>query len=363
MEFFLNQLADVGSRITWTDKRYRRFLFEIKDLFDFKGEINNSWGMYSLYIHSNGRTMRDFIDRLVQYGINIDSADRGLIAFPNPFQFNITFNPANAGYTIDSNGNKVANSATSDITIQRKYKDIKYLKLETVTLPNNYTIKQTALSRDADYTTIHTYYGINYTFLSNNDVHTIVLSASTVTIRVVSIYVSGSNWTINYIINDDTTIVYEMNQSTTYNKYSIDTATTIIGDRLFYIYIPEITSYIYTTNSDKVTFIATCVGTNSYTVLNNIYPPFIFYKDSILQNALKYTVKITDRYGNQYVTNNLDTHANTDVCNCQTSTDYSCRCSYIRNPYYIKLQVSLQFKFGIFEDDLYKDLLHVHPRQ
>ena len=363
MEFFLNQLADVGSRITWTDKRYRRFLFEIKDLFDFKGEINNSWGMYSLYIHSNGRTMRDFIDRLVQYGINIDSADRGLIAFPNPFQFNITFNPANAGYTIDSNGNKVANSATSDITIQRKYKDIKYLKLETVTLPNNYTIKQTTLSRDADYTTIHTYYGINYTFLSNNDVHTIVLSASTVTIRVVSIYVSGSNWTINYIINDDPTIVYEMNQGTTYNKYSIDTATTIIGDRLFYIYIPEITSYIYTTNSDKVTFIATCVGTNSYTVLNNIYPPFIFYKDSILQNALKYTVKITDRYGNQYVTNNLDTHSNTDVCNCQTSTDYSCRCSYIRNPYYIKLQVSLQFKFGIFEDDLYKDLLHVHPRQ
>jgi hypothetical protein len=348
MEFFLNQLADVGSRITWTDKRHRRFLFEIKDLFDFKGEINNNWGMYSLYIHSNGRTIRDFIDRLVQYGLNIDSADRSLLAFPNPFQFNITFN-----------GDKNSNQPV----IQRKYKDIKYLKLETVTLPNNYTIKQTALSRDADYTTIKTYYGINYPYLSNNDVHTIVLSASTVTIRVVSIYVSGSNWTINYIINDDPTIVYEMNQSTTYNKYNIDTSISIIGDRLFYIYIPEITNYVYTTNSDKVTFIATCIGTNSYTVLNNVYPPFIFYKDSILQNALKYTVKITDRYGNQYVTNNLDTRANTSTCDCQTSTDYSCRCSYIRNPYYIKLQVSLQFKFGIFEDDLYKDLLHVHPRQ
>jgi hypothetical protein len=348
MEFFLNQLADVGSRITWTDKKHRRFLFEIKDLFDFKGEINNNWGMYSLYIHSNGRTIRDFIDRLVQHGINIDSADRSLIAFPNPFQFNITFN-----------GDKNTNQPV----IQRKYKDIKYLKLETVTLPNNYTIKQTALTTDTDYTTIHTYYGINYLYLSNNDVHTIVLSASTVTIRVVSIYVSGSNWTINYIINDNSALVYEMNQGTTYNKYNIDTETTIIGDRLFYIYIPEITNYVYTTNSDKVTFIATCIGTNTYTVLNNVYPPFIFYKDSILQNALKYTVKITDRYGNQYVTNNLDTRANTDVCNCQTSTDYSCRCTYIRNPYYVKLQVSLQFKFGIFEDDLYKDLLHVHPRQ
>lgn len=348
MEFFLNQLADVGSRITWTDKKHRRFLFEIKDLFDFKGEINNNWGMYSLYIHSNGRTIRDFIDRLVQHGINIDSADRSLIAFPNPFQFNIIFN-----------GDKNSNQPV----IQRKYKDIKYLKLETVTLPNNYTIKQTALARDADYTTINTYYGINYPYLANNDVHTITLSASTVTIRVVSIYVSGSSWTINYIINDDSALVYEMNQGTTYNKYNIDTSITIIGDRLFYIYIPEITNNVYTTNSDKVTFIGTCIGTNTYTVLNNIYPPFIFYKDSILQNALKYTVKITDRYGNQYVTNNLDTRANTDVCNCQSSTDYSCRCTYIRNPYYIKLQVSLQFKFGIFEDDLYKDLLHVHPRQ
>ena len=348
MEFFLNQLADVGSRITWTDKKHRRFLFEIKDLFDFQGEINNNWGMYSLYIHSNGRTIRDFIDRLSQHGINIDSADRSLLAFPNPFQFNITFN-----------GDKNSNQPV----IQRKYKDIKYLKLETVTLPNNYTIKQTALSRDADYTTIKTYYGINYPYLSNNDVNTIVLSASTVTIRVVSIYVSGSNWTINYIINDDPTLVYEINQGTTYNKYNIDTSITIIGDRLFYIYIPEITNNVYTTNSDNVTFVCTCIGTNTYTVLNNIYPPFIFYKDSILQNALKYTVKITDRYGNQYVTNNLDTRANTDVCNCQTSTDYSCRCSYIRNPYYIKLQVSLQFKFGVFEDDLYKDLLHVNPRQ
>jgi hypothetical protein len=92
MEFFLNQVADVGTRVTWTEKRHSRFLFEIRDLFEFKGEINNSWGMYALYIHSNGRTMKDFIERLVQYGVNVDSSDRDLTAYPNPYNFKIIFN-------------------------------------------------------------------------------------------------------------------------------------------------------------------------------------------------------------------------------------------------------------------------------
>ena len=89
----------------------------------------------------------------------------------------------------------------------------------------------------------------------------------------------------------------------------------------------------------------------------------MFYKDSNLELANKYTVKITDRYGKVYKVNNMDYNANIENCNCQNEIDYSCRCTYIRNPHYIKLQVSLQFKFGTFEDDLYKELLNPHPRQ
>jgi len=352
MSFFINQLADVGSRITWTEKKHRRFLMEIKHLIDFEGEINNNWGMYALYIHSNGRSMKEFIERLAENNINIDSSDRNIIAFPNPFQFNTIFNGDR--YSVQP-------------VIQKKFKDIKYLKLETISLPDQYSITKEALSLDTEYTTIHSYYSINYSFVKLNDVNSITIPNTppeTITIRVVSIYISGTNWTINYIINDDPSTVFEMNQGTLYNQYFINQNKKISDDRMFYVYIPEITSRNYTTSQQNVTFTVTSAGTNpnSYTLLNEIYPSFLFYKDSMLEKANKYTVKITDRFGNVYVVNNLDSNANLDECNCSNTIDYSCRCSYIRNPYYVKLQVSLQFKFGLFEDDLFKDLINVSGR-
>ena len=357
MDFFLNQVADVGTRITWSDKRFRRFLFEIRDLMDFKGEINNSWGMYSLYIHSNGRTIKEFTERLNQYGINIDSTDRDIKIYPNPFQFNIIFN-----------GDKYSNKPV----IQRKFKDIKYLKLETITLPDEYSIKKEALNMDANYSNIYVFFDTNYSGIKLNTVYTIgvPIGSPAVYIIPVSIFINNTDWIINYIIsngqnilNGDSSIVYEMNNSTLYNKYYIDTTKKISNDRFFYVYIPEIKSQNYTTSSDKVTFIVKCTGTNDYTLLNNIYPTFMFYKDSSLENTNKYTVTVTDRYGSPYKVNNMDYNANIEDCNCQNEIDYSCRCSYIRNPYYVKLQVSLQFKFGTFEDDLYKDLLNLHPKQ
>ena len=417
MEFFLNQVTDVGTRITWTDKKFRRFLFELKDLMDFKGEINNNWGMYSLYIHSNGRTMKDFIERLCQYGINIDSADRNILAFPNPFQFNIIFN-----------GNKYSNGPV----IQKKYKDIKYIKLETLTLPDNYTIKKEFIPLpNATYTTLKNYFDSNYKILNNNDIYPNPIVSGQPYYRLVSVSVKWSisftinklkytfnesgytlnendkltkddyntiylylkknyynvtlgnlnissftiniteiniYWIINYIINDDPSIVYEIDKDGLYNKYYIDTSKKMSDDRMFYVYIPEIKSNNYTTAQQNVTFFVQPTGTNSQInnnniLLNNIYPTFLFYKDSLLENATKYTVKIYNKFGQIYKTDNLDYNANIAACDCQTHIDYSCKCTYIRNPYYVNLQVSLQFKFGTFEDDLYKELLNPHPRQ
>jgi len=349
MEFFVNQVADVGTRITWTDKRYRRFLLEIRDLFDFEGEINNSWGMYALYVHSNGRTIKEFVERLCQYGINVDSSDRDINVFPNPFNFNITFN-----------GDRYSNQPV----IQKKFKDIKYIKLESITLPDQYSITKLALTSDTDYTTIHTYLNTNYSTLKNNDSFNLTLVAGSSSVTICSTFVSATNWTINYIINKDPTYVFEMDQNDTYNKYYINTTKRIFDDRFFYIYVLEISSRNYTTSyKDNVTFIANVTGVNNYTLLNRVYPAFLWYKDSTLQSANKYTVKISDRYGSPFVVNHLDKNANLNNCDCSNIEDYSCRCSYIRNPYYVKLQVNLQFKFGVFEDDLAKPFLNVHPTQ
>jgi len=352
MSFFINQLADVGSRITWTEKKHRRFLMEIKHLIEFEGEINNNWGMYALYIHSNGRSIKEFIERLAENSINIDSSDRNIKAFPNPFQFNVTFN-----------GDKYSVQPV----IQKKYKDIKYLKLETLTLPDQYSITKESLLLDAEYNTIHTYYSVNYSFIKVNDSTILSISGSeTIKIRVVSLYNNDNdndnNWTINFIVNDDPTTVFEINQGNLYNQYYINPNKKISDDRMFYVYIPEITSRNYTTSQQNVTFMVTSTGTNpnSYTLQNEVYPSFLFYKDSMLENANKYTVNITDRFGKQYVVNNLDSNANLSECNCSEEIDYSCRCSYLRNPLYVELQVSLQFKFGLFEDDLFKELINVN---
>lgn len=349
MSFLLNQIADVGSSITWTDKKHKRFLREIPFLKEFSGEINNSWGLYSLYINANGRAIKEQTNKLIEHGINIDSADRDIKAFNNPFEFNIIFN-----------GSK---DSIAPI-IKKKYKDIKYIKLETLTLPDVYTLAKTALTLDTVHGSIQTYLDVNYTFLNINE--NINIPTASLNIIIVSIYIDPTiptNWIINYIINNDPSIVYEIDQGTTYNSYQLNTNKKISDDRMFYVYIPEIASRNYTTSQENVTFICTTTGTNDYTLLNDIHPTFLFAKDSLLQNALRYTVKISDRYGKTYKVDNLDINANLNSCSCQDTLDYSCRCSYIRNPYYIKFQVNLQFKLGTFEDDIHKDVLNVHPGQ
>jgi len=348
MESFLNQIADVGTRITWTDKRFRRFLHDIRDLMDFKGEINNNWGMYSLYIHSNGRSIKDFFERLSQYSIIVDSIDRNFTVFPNPFQFNIIFN-----------GDKFNNSPV----IQKKFKDIKYIKLDNLTLPNEYDpIIKESQTKDSTYDDLFDYFELNKEFLVNNDY------INTKNIRITSTYISDNSWCFNFNLatsETDTDInnVYEIDSNGNYFKYYLGTSSRKISDdRMFYVYIPEIKSQNYTTSNKNVTFFCQCTGTNDYTLLTNVYPTFMFYKDSKLELANKYTVKITDRSGKVYKTNNLDYNSNQNNCSCDPDIiDYSCRCTYIRHPLNPRYQVMLQFKIGTFEDDIYKELLTNNP--
>jgi len=310
--------------------------------------------MYALYVHSNGRTMKEFIERLVQYGVNVDSTDRDVIAYPNPFAFKIIFN--GSGQNVQP-------------VVQKKFKDIKYLKLETLTIPNNYTIAKTSLTITADAILIQTYLNTNYSNLSPNDSFSITLSTGSTNITICSINTSSIYWLINYIINNNPALVYELDSNSQFNSYVIDSTKKLDDYPLLYVYIPEIQSNNFTTGQksgkDSVTFFVRQCGTNkapnTYTLLNNVYPSMIFYKDSKLQNATKYSVTITDTSENAIKVDNLDVNANLAACDCQTSIDYSCRCSYIRNPLYIKLQVVVQFKFGTFEDDLYKEVLNLNP--
>lgn len=78
-------------------------------------------------------------ENIVEYRINIDSSDRDPKVFKDPFSYTVTFNPTRS---------------TARPIIEREFKNVKYIKLESVILPRYMHIEDTGseyeLSTDSD---------------------------------------------------------------------------------------------------------------------------------------------------------------------------------------------------------------------
>src|SRR3989304_8402001 len=76
-------------------------------------------------LHNNIKT--NILEKnIIEYRINIDSIDRNIDLFPDPFHFDVTFNP------IIDNRNQ-----TSSPFVLKEFKNVKYIKLDTVILPRH----------------------------------------------------------------------------------------------------------------------------------------------------------------------------------------------------------------------------------
>lgn len=93
------------------------------------------------YIHNN---VHDNImdEHVVEYRINIDSMDRDIKIYPNPFSFTVKFNPPSSGNInteINSKGKlKVVNdffAGPPKPHINKEFKNVKYIKLESIVIP------------------------------------------------------------------------------------------------------------------------------------------------------------------------------------------------------------------------------------
>ncbi len=104
-------------------------------------------------IHNNvGDNVLD--EHVVEYRINIDSLDRDIKTYPDPFSFTVKFNPTGSS-TIQteeyvdqkdkSKGTKIVESrfdgAPSPV-INKEFKNVKYIKLENVILPQFSKLKE-----------------------------------------------------------------------------------------------------------------------------------------------------------------------------------------------------------------------------
>jgi len=74
------------------------------------------------------------VDVLNEYIVNIDSADRNITFFPNPFKMRVLFNA----------GNDVGINGSPDLKILKDFENIKYLRLETATFPRYYSLLLTS---------------------------------------------------------------------------------------------------------------------------------------------------------------------------------------------------------------------------
>ncbi len=86
-------------------------------------------------------------EHIVEYKINIDSLDRDVAAYPDPFSYVVKFNPPGGGtvqheeYVDSKNRGKGTNIVSTKFSspptphIRREFKNVKYVKIEHVILP------------------------------------------------------------------------------------------------------------------------------------------------------------------------------------------------------------------------------------
>lgn len=103
-------------------------------------------------LHNNlGASVLD--EHIVEYQLNIDSIDRDISVYPNPFDFAVTFKPIGNSYVrsevlVDPNdprkGTKIVNEEIAGSPmpyINRDFRNVKYVKLDSVVLPQCTKIK------------------------------------------------------------------------------------------------------------------------------------------------------------------------------------------------------------------------------
>ena len=92
---------------------------------------------------------------IIEYPLFINSYDRNYDVYPDPFSFKVTFNPTGSKtQTIWKNGTPTTTtySGTPEPHIHNSFKNVKYIKLEHVILPNQYKLTTGAHTSEIDST-------------------------------------------------------------------------------------------------------------------------------------------------------------------------------------------------------------------
>lgn len=343
------------------------------------GSINPKHQMLGEYekpnlIHNN-ISKNVFTEALQEYTIIIDSSDRDIGKYPNPFSYRVKFNGL---------------PGSVDANIMKNFDYVKYVKLDTGIIPGRYYyVKQDTSLNQQDFGVVSTLNlnsnPRNSTFtLSSPDVSgnfAIVditdISESNIITRHIKFCVVGI-----YPCQIDTNYEFVFSFTNPSNPVGTGTFTpdnyiarykltqySLANDKYTLLYIDELNSPNENSTNDvvgksfSVMFPDGCNGDLMYTSSGFIDKMFRF---ALLGQLNQMTISIANSNGvilknSQQIYTDMNINSS-KICTCTTDTNgyfvrnYSCACTYFRHPYYQKFQNTLIFRIGVIEPNIDKNI-------
>jgi hypothetical protein len=335
---------------------------------------------------------------VIEYPIIVDSADRDINIYPDPYSFRVSLNSVNG---------------LKEPYIQKDFENIKFIKLISCTAPRYYRLKKTTGEYNTDITAnvtnyldtnfsvnVGNVYSVSYiNNLINNFKSEVIFTGNTVNYLTLNIeglisngsrsdnitnfyktytsypeYINGNilvkGYQIDYIVNQNISKVYLHDTIATVKNTYIekDTFYDVHSDRHLILTMEEMKNINQFSTGDDMR--------KSFAVLypnkcNRDYVYFYtdgiekFFKNSELQNLKNMTFSLTDSIGNK-LQNPLINFAMVNPTRNYTipynkttgfiDIDYTSPERYIRHPYYKELQITLLLKIGIYENDIDKNI-------
>lgn len=296
------------------------------------------------------------IESLIDHHIIIDSNDRDITKYPNPFTYSVNF---------------------QDSGIGRLFEKVQTIRLDTAILPKRYYyLKQDATLKAEDMTLV-----ANITDVSRNETFALTSEDASGNFAVIDVIDvdTGDNTNIRYItFANEAEYPIELDNVYEY-AYSFNDSDVVITDPL---YIHKYTLQTYSLHEHKYTLlnIKQLEYINEYSTNENIKKSFAFmFPDSKYGNEFCTCPKIKDkvhRFNNPRTLTAMDISIKkydgtllknsygdyidyridrTKVCTCASDENgkfkrnYRCACTYFRHPYYHHFQNTLMFKLQAHE--------------
>lgn len=303
----------------------------------------------------------DVVKQTVEhFYIHIDSSDRDITTYTNPFSYRVRLNP-------------IGTDSEPYLVSARVFENVKSVKVCNGIIPKLYDLTKTTIAQSG---TVFSYISGKMSVATTDDeISALLDTTETVgsnTVTYVNIPSTRSTtspyllteWTIEFIIDLDTSVLYSYtytDSAVTYVKYQYDTTKILSDDRFILLDITELKdTNEYATNSDVAKSFAVLYPDTTYDYFYHVrtYGINRHFKSDDLQKLSRLTVSFKDSFGTSLSVSNLNFDITTGrACVCSSSTNYRCAHNYIRHPYYHKLQHSFVLKLEVDEVNINKLLI------